>query len=512
MRRAVSKKKAKDIEKHKHIFVTGATKNGIGKAVAENIYGDIEFFARYGFNRAHAADYAVLTVQTAYLKAHYPVEYLCALLEIEFDDSDKVPVFITECRRLGIDVQPPDINASGAKFTIEENPDKAHLPQSDYRRWAIRVGMGAIKNVGLGAVEAILAERDARGPFASLDDFCDRVDLRQLNRRVIECLAKVGCFDDLVRPIAPHAPRETVCAVIDRMMGISGQLHEAADVGQLSMFDMMAASSPHVVKSSVLRPLPDVTQILPKQRLLDEKELLGVFISEHPLQQVAAEVGSSITCFCGEISAEQVGQSVVIAGLLSGFRVITTKKGDRMAFLKLGDLQGEIEVVVFPRTYEQNMALMVEDNILLVRGKVEARNDRMSVLADVIQLYEPSAPAATPSEPSEGPGNTDTASPSEDPSLLDGMQYHVTLTMHRTDDGSQDVARIRRAVDALKQHVGSDRISLRYLPEAGKAVLLDFPELSTSWNASLRDTLVSIGLESEVKDISPEKRRFRNGA
>ncbi|MDQ4078649.1 MAG: DNA polymerase III subunit alpha [Chloroflexota bacterium] len=456
-------------------------------------------------HNSHAADYAVITVQTAYLKAHYPVEYMCALLEIEFDDSAKVPVFINECRRLGIDVLPPDINASGAKFTIEENPEKADLPEDDYRRWAIRVGLGAIKNVGLGAVEAILAEREANGPFKSLDDFCERVDLRYLNRRVIECMAKVGCFDELVRPVAPEAPRETVVAVIDRMMGVSGQIHEAAEVGQLSMFDMMAASNPQVVRSSVLRPLPDVGHVIPKQRLLDEKELLGVYISEHPLQQVAEEVGRSITCFCGEISYDQVGQSVVIAGLLSGVRVITTKKGDRMAFVKLEDLQGTVEVVVFPRTYEQAQAILEEDNILLVRGRVESRNDRMSVLADEVRLYE--ANATMPGE--EGTEVVQV----EESSLLDGMQYHVTITMRRTEDANHDVTRLQRVLEALQLFPGEDRISLRCVRDDGKIILLDFPKLSTNWNAQLREMLAVQDMDVDVKDLTPDRRQsYRKSA
>lgn len=519
MRRAVSKKKAKDIEYHKGIFVAGAVKEGIPQNTAERIYADIESFARYGFVKSHAADYAVITIQTAYLKAHYPVEYLCALLEVEFDDSAKVPVFLNECRRLEISVLPPDINASGTKFTIEENPTSAHLPEGDYRRWAIRVGMGAIKNVGLGAVEMMIAEREANGPFSSLDDFCERVDLRHVNRRVLECMAKVGCFDELVRPVAPIAPRETVLAVLDRMMGVSGQAHAAADAGQMSMFDMFAdtSASGSGTRSSVLRPLPDVGQVIPKQRLLDEKELLGLYISEHPLQQVASEVGKSITCFCGEVNLDQVGQNVVIAGLVSGVRVITTKKGDRMAFAKLEDLQGEIEVVIFPRTYEETQALLMQDNILLVRGKVEARNESMSVLADGIHLWEArpfNSSGAEPShdEPTIEPVNPNAngAAPAPTPpesSLMDGMKHHVTITLTRTGDDGQDVVRLRRIVEALQGFQGEDRVSLRCVTGAGRAVYLDFPVLTTQWNAELRDALLGQGVGYELLDITPADPR-----
>ncbi len=507
MRRAVSKKKAKEIERHKKIFIDGATNNGVDVASAEKIYSDIEFFARYGFNKSHASDYAVITVQTAYLKAHYPVEYMCALLEVEFDDPNKVPIFITECRQLGIDVLQPDINHSGAKFTIEQNPKNSHLPPDDHRHWAIRVGFGAIKNVGLSAVEQILEEREENGLFKSLDDLCERVNLRSLNRRVIECLAKVGCFDELVRPIAPEHPREIVThkEVIDRMIGISGQIHKAAEVGQMSMFGMMVApSSSKMAKNSVLKPLPNIGTVNPRIRLDDEKELLGIYISEHPLQQIATAVGKSITHFCGDVGEDEVGQTVVIAGLLSSLRAIITKKGKPMAFLKLEDLQGSMEVVVFPRVYEKVKEILIEDKILLVRGKVDTgRGDSANVLADKIELYNPKAIDEKGTNGNHQTNGSDPNSSDDDSSLTDAVQYHLTLTVNRTDDDQQDVRGFRKIVHGLQQHKGTDRISLNcFLPD-GNRVYLDFPKLTTSWNAVLKDLLQSQKVKVEVKDVTP---------
>ena len=507
MRRAVSKKKAKEIERHKKIFIEGSIKNGVDQASAEKIYGDIEYFARYGFNKSHASDYAVITVQTAYLKAHYPVEYMCALLEVEFDDPNKVPIFITECRRLGIDVLPPDINASGAKFTIEQNPKNAHLPKDNYQHWAIRVGLGAIKNVGLSAVEQILAEREQDGRFKSLDDFCERVNLRALNRRVIESLGKVGSFDDLVRPVVSNTPREVVTHkdVIDRMIGVSDQIHKAAAVGQLSMFGMMAASTPQLVKSSVLKPLPKISEIDPRKRLDEEKELLGIYISEHPLQQIATEVGKNITHFCGDVSQDDVEQTVVIAGLLSSLRPIITKKGKPMAFLKLEDVQGNIEVVVFPRTYEKAKEILEKDNILLVRGKVDARNDSLSVLADKIELYQAQA-LDDQSAPVAQTNGTAPKSPNEDSSLRDAIQYNLTLTIQRTDDHQQDVRRFRMILAALQKHKGISKVFLDCILLNGNVVHLEFPKLTTSWNALLRDTLKSYNVKVHAKDVTPKSR------
>ena len=192
VRRAISKKKASEIEKHKQLFIEGCKKNDIPKETAAAIYADIEFFARYGFNKSHAADYAVITVQTAYLKAHYPVDYMAALLLVERDKTEKIVNFIQECRRMGIDVLPPDVNYSGLDFEIQALP--ADTPSSAIRDSgltydfpvpegsAIRFGMAAVKNVGVGPVQTILQARAEGGPFTSLEDFCDRVDLRQVNK------------------------------------------------------------------------------------------------------------------------------------------------------------------------------------------------------------------------------------------------------------------------------------------------------------------------------------------
>jgi DNA polymerase III alpha subunit len=499
-------------------------------------------------HNSHAADYAVITVQTAYLKAHYPVEYLCALLEVEFNDTNKVPVFLSECRRMGITVLPPDLNKSGAKFTIEPNPNGDKYPQGDYRCWAIRVGMGAIKNVGLGAVEFILAEREKDGIFKSLDDFCDRVDLRQINRRVLECLTKVGVFDDIVRPHAPDAPRETMLELLDRMIGVSSQSHEAADVGQLSMFDMMASSGGQMTRGSVLTPLPVLGKINPKQRLADEKELMGLYISEHPLQQVAELVKGKVSYYCNEITTELIGQNVAVAGLLVSHRVITTKKGDRMAFLKLEDMQGDIEIVVFPRTYEQCKADLVPEAILLVAGKVEARNDTFSLLADKIVAFTADATVdftpriveevmefygempPLPDEAMEPRGSYDGTGIHNVPvvgngytngnghgndtpaevDLLDGSQRIITLTLPRTEDTTKDVTRLRQMLDLIRANEGGDTLNINVTLPNGIQTRLGFGDLKVRWTAQVREELQRLNIDFTVQDITPDpKARYR---
>ena len=394
IRRAISKKYEKLIAEHRVKFREGCVANGIPADKADEIYAAIEYFANYGFNKAHAADYAVITCQTAYLKAKYPVEYMTALLTVERNNTDKVSVFLAECRRLGIPVLPPDVNASDLDFTIQDSVAEAgSKPRAEsvcaLSDGAIRFGMGAVKNVSAGAVAEIVRARQEGGPFASLDDFCERVDLRQINRRMLECLIKVGALDHFGR-------REQLLAVTDVMVNASTGIHQAEDVGQMTMFDLFgsvseSASRPGEAPGPGASPggirLPEVEPLLRKELLGWEKELVGFYVSEHPLTQVALNLQDTVTCFCGEINEEMNQQNVVVAGLVEWIRPHVTKRGDPMAFVHLEDIQGGIEVVVFPRVYEATRDLWQQDKILVVRGKVDAARGAPKILADSVQDY-----------------------------------------------------------------------------------------------------------------------------
>ena len=387
VRKAVSKKSAADIEKHKKIFIAGCDKNGIAKKDAEAIYGDIEFFARYGFNKAHAADYAVICVQTAYLKALYPVEYMAALLLIERDKTEKVVNFINECRRMGIDVLPPDVNYSGMDFDIQELPsDTESMAVKDTHiaydfpvptGSAIRFGMAAVKNVGEGPVSVIIAARDEGGPFKSLEDFCDRIDLRKVNKRALECLIKVGALDRF-------GLRSQLLDVLEQMMAHSGSVHAARDSGQLSMFDLLGAEA--ALEAAPIR-LANLEEVKGRERLMWEKELLGVYAMSHPMQHVGVDLESIVTCACNALSEEHDGKNVTMAGMIASVRTITTKKGDPMAFVQLEDLKGQCEVVVFPRTYAEEKEKLVQDSVILIKGKAQTREGQTTLLADSIQNY-----------------------------------------------------------------------------------------------------------------------------
>ncbi|BAL99069.1 MULTISPECIES: DNA polymerase III subunit alpha [Caldilinea] len=388
LRRAIGKKKASEIEKHKKIFIAGCEKNGIDPAIAAEIYADIEFFARYGFNKSHAADYAVITVQTAYLKAHYPVEYMAAQLLVERDKTEKVVNFINECRRMGIDVLPPDVNYSGLDFEIQQRPaDTPTLAHRDPNLGypfpvpegsAIRFGMAAIKNVGEGPVRVIIKAREEGGPFKSLEDFCDRVDLRQVNKRALECLIKAGALDRFGK-------RSQLLAVLDQMVSASAAVHDARESGQLSIFDMLGATREEAHVSPI--KLPDIEEVKGREKLQWEKELLGVYSISHPLHQLKIDFKRITTCSCAELDERYDGKGVTLAGVITNVRVINTKKGDQMAFVQLEDLQGGCEVVFFPKTYAEYKEKLITDSVVIVKGKAQTREGQTTLLADMVQTH-----------------------------------------------------------------------------------------------------------------------------
>jgi DNA polymerase III subunit alpha len=382
VRRGISKKAKKVLDEHREIFARGAgERSGLKRHETDEIWDALMGFARYGFNRAHAADYAVIVAQTAYLKAHYPAEYMAALLTVERHNTEKVGLLIAECRRMGIEVLPPSVNVSANGFTIEHLPAGHPAPHQVTmypfpvsQGTAIRMGLDAIKNVGEGPVELILRARGAR-PFASLADFADRADLRQVNRRGLECLIKVGALDCF-------GERGQLMAAIDPILASSASAHEAREIGQLVLFgdgggdteDLLAAAKSDAVVS-------------PKEILEWEKELVGVYVSSHPLQRMTVDLMNVVTHSTLEITEETANNAVVVAGMIADVRQITTKKGEAMAFVRMEDLQGVVEITVFPQLYRDRKAMWMQDKIVIVRGKVDVRNGRVGVLADSVQDY-----------------------------------------------------------------------------------------------------------------------------
>jgi DNA polymerase-3 subunit alpha len=498
IRRAISHKDDAMIAEHRIKFREGCEANGIPATKADEIYASIEFFANYGFNKAHAADYAVITCQTAYLKANYPVEYMAALLTVEQDNTDKVSVFLAECRRLGIPILPPDVNESDVDFAVlDEVPEEYWVqPTSDsacaLNGGAIRFGLGAIKNVSTTAMHEIIRVREQDGPFTDINDFCERVDLRHINRRMLECMIKVGALDRF-------GSRSQLLASIDQMMGVSIQVHEAQDVGQMTMFDMFSVEQRR--GSGIV--LPQVEPLPNKVRIGWEKELVGFYLSEHPLKQVAAALHGQITCYCGEVTEEMNGQTITVAGLVSWVRPHITKRGDLMAFVHLEDIQGSIEVVVFPRTHAETRDLWQEDKIVIVRGKVDAERREPSLLCESARDYVMSGrpmvegnPIAEPPDAYNaqagaglGPtGEGETAPPGNGGQETARVPRHLQITINRTGDQDQDKRRIGQVYGMLHQCDGIDQFTF-FLVDGRRRVQIDFPNETTGYSYELAESL-----------------------
>jgi DNA polymerase-3 subunit alpha len=361
LRKAISKKNAEAIQKHKKKFSEGAEKNGLELDVAVAIFEDWENFARYGFNKSHAADYGVIAVETAYLKTHYTVEYMTALLSASKNDSAKVAFYVADSRSLGIEVLAPDINSSGWDFTIEDCEGKCA---------GIRFGMGAVKNVGQAPVELIMEARKD-GKFKDLNDFLRRVDLRQVGKRSLECLIRVGALDCF-------GPRKALMEVLDTMVSLSASHFRAVQSGQMSFFGTVAG-----VEESI--QLPPVTDLDPREQLEWEKELIGLYVSDHPVSRYAPLFQNKVTHYSGDLGETSPNEKVTVAGMVTKMRTLTTKTGKPMAFATIEDLQGAIELVIFPNTWTKFNSQIHSDAMVVVDGKVDATSADPKILVDSIK-------------------------------------------------------------------------------------------------------------------------------
>lgn len=362
LRKAVSKKLKDKLLKHREKFIAGATQKGIPEETAGAIFDDWEEFARYGFNKAHAADYGMIAVQTAYLKAHYPVEYMTALLSVSANETDKVALYVADARRMGIAVEPPDVNISGWDFTIEDDPVSG--------RSKIRFGLGAVKNVGHGPVDAILKGRGNK-PFADLNDFARRVDLRQVGRRALESLIRVGAFDRF-------APRCALLEAIENIMATSAAHFRAAESGQMTLFGA------HTGVNEVISLPKTCREVSKKEMLTWEKELIGLYVSDHPLNPVMDILSQAVTHYSAQLGEASPQEKVRVAGMVTQIRHHQTKNGKPMAFVTLEDIQGTIELVIFSNTWQKVKPLIELERIILVEGKPSGDVGEAKVLVDQV--------------------------------------------------------------------------------------------------------------------------------
>ncbi len=419
LRRAMGKKDPKVMSQQKERFLEGALEHGIKRDASGNLFDLIEKFAGYGFNKSHSAAYALIAFQTAYLKAHFPLEFMAALLTSEVNDTDKVMAHIGECREHGLTVLPPDINLSQLNFTVADQ--------------AIRFGLAAVKNVGRGAVLAILDARAEGGEFSGLHDMCERVDLRKVNRRVLESLVKCGAFD------STGAHRAQLMAVLDEALEHGQKVRRDIDAGQGSIFDLMGGEG----AGPAAPELPGVPLWGEADRLSYEKEAIGFYITGHPLSGLQDEIKRLGTLDTVALKAASDGMSVTLAGVAAKVKQKITKKGDRMAFVDLEDLKGTVEVICFPDCFAKAEEHLNGDEPLLVKGTVD-KDERGVKLK------------ATSVEPLSGAAQTRTT--------------RLRLRLEAPGLTREQLVLLRQTLD---KHPGPCRVSLHLrVPGKGEAVLM----------------------------------------
>jgi len=357
LRKAICKKIKKLLIGQKEKFIKGMKKNGINEAITQKIWAWIEPFASYSFNKSHATCYAMIAYQTAFLKAHFPTEFMAAVLTSERNDIERIAVLIQECKNMGLEVLPPDINESFTFFSV--------VPKKNQ----IRFGLSAIKNVGINIVETIVKERKTNGPYLSIQNFISRISCKDLNKKSLESLIKTGTFDKM-------AERNQLLFNLERLLDWSREIQKTKANGQTGLFDKIGFNNE--INLSAAAPASE------KEKLTWEKELLGLFLSSHPLNGFK-KILEKKTFAIAKVLSSIPGKNVKIGGIISRIKKITTKTGKPMLFIDLEDLTDKIEVVVFPGIIERNPALFQENKIVFVSGRIDNRDGAPKVICEDIQ-------------------------------------------------------------------------------------------------------------------------------
>lgn len=449
LRRAIGKKKRKILDKNRDRFIKESVAKGYKKNVAEKVWGFIEAFADYGFNKAHAASYAMIAYQTAYLKANYPVEYMAALMSVESNSSsansdDKVSVAVEASRSLGIKVLPPDINSSDKSFTIEKDSDSLNNK-------AIRFSLSSIKNVGLAALDNILETRqELGGEFHSFTQFVHKTDGRKVNKRVLESLVRVGAMDRF-------GTRASILENLEEIKQTASQFQSDVD-GQDNLFAKVAGSTTEIKDN-----FPKLEEYPTKELLSFEKELLGMYLTDNPMADQLESVSDRSNKNIDELSKEiHQDKAFLFGGILTRLKVTHTKKnGDEMAFGTLQDSTGEIEVVFFPKIYEQEKDLIKQDAVLLVKGKVQHREDELKLIIEKV------------SAPTE----------SEDTPRVDNAKE--IFIPRKTDKKT-----LKKLGEFLKKHPGKTKVAA-LIPNGGQPERMVLP-YGVEWNEELEQAIQQI--------------------
>ncbi|HEX9371062.1 MAG TPA: DNA polymerase III subunit alpha [Roseiflexaceae bacterium] len=390
--KAISKKNKELMAENEVKFKAGCLKKGIGKEVADQLWELILPFAGYSFNRPHSTLYGLLSYQTAWLKTNHPTEYMAAVLTASAGQIEDVAKSVAECVRLGVAVLPADVNRSQNGFTIEKLP---HGQLREYRnRLGVRFGLSAIRNVGEGPLGLVLKAREQDGPFRSLEEFCERVDRTALNKRVLESLIKCGAMDGM-----PGTRRQKL-AILEQALAAGVEAQRAREAGQSSMFDLFGTSGASGSASVQSIPMPIITETAQdyKEQLAWEKELLGMYVSDHPIARALENMDLTNVMQLGQISDEVAGQTLTFCGMIAGVRRLATKKGDSMLVASFEDLESTIELVAFPKSYEKYRDLLVDDALLRITAKVDKsrRDDSLQLILETAETLEPGAEGQGP--------------------------------------------------------------------------------------------------------------------
>ena len=419
LRKGIGKKIPEVIAKMKNEFIDGAIKtSGADKKFVEDLWKGLEDFAAYSFNKSHAACYALISVQTAYLKSHYPSAFMAALLTSDHENLDRIAIEVAECRKMGIEVLPPDINESYMEFAVV--PDTGN----------IRFGLGAVKNVGQGPIEKIIEARDADGPFKSIEDFAQRVDAAVVNKKVMESLVKCGAFDAM-------GDRDTMLFNVDKITSYASRVQKNALSGQIDIFGSLNL---HEEIPPISMDKPNY-KIDPRQHLIWEKELLGLYVSTHPLDDFKNYLLNKTNSLKNYTKADD-GKSITIGGIITSARKIYTKNNDPMAFVQLETLNGDVELIVFPRVYAKCEEILVSDNVIEVEGKINAK-DRDGNSTDDLKIFMDKGKVL----------NADTArmwlKPPEKPAKEEGKGSTLTISLKSVSD-TEALMKIKAILDNNK--------------------------------------------------------------
>ncbi|HEU4963028.1 MAG TPA: DNA polymerase III subunit alpha, partial [Bacilli bacterium] len=431
LRRAVGKKKREVLDEQRAIFVAGALDKGYSEQLAHEVYDLIVRFADYGFNRAHAAAYAVLAYRTCYLKANHPAAYMASLLTSVMMSHHKVAQYVDDCRKMGIEVLPPDVNHSSYRFTVEDGK--------------VRFGLLAIKNVGVAAIQALIKARHTGGAFPDIQQFCERVDARACNKKAIESLIRSGAFD------AVHANRRAMLTALEETAE-KGRLHQREhDDNQMNLFGMMEENDPQAQANKTFE-LPPVSDYPERERLELEKEHLGLYVTGSPLKPYRLQMERMADKRISELTELPDGAQVTVAGQVRTLKKIHTKKGTQMAFLDLEDSTGFLETVLFPETFKRFQALVAEEAVFVVKGKVQHREDTVKLIAERLQVLEPDADVGLPAD-QEPPQTPQADAPSPAPAGRPVVYLRIR---------PEDEARLHDLQQVLAHHRGPVPVLLFY--------------------------------------------------